>query len=200
MRRIAFLAATTALLAACAQEKAAPAESTEVPIEGANAAPAVEVTGFSHPAGADLFGYYMPATEVKAGDHRLDHFHIGDEQAFAEWEGGQRDGPYGPVMFEFDDVTSPKATNELGGEVHTVRERAVADAYSIAPDGEIRFVDNHPKLGKVTFSGRLDMSALAANKAPTGPSGPVQTTVLTGTLTVGDQTFRDVQFTWFGGD
>jgi len=198
MRQIAVLAAA-ALLAAC-QQPTAPAESTEVPIQGEAPAPAVEVTGFAHPAGADLFGYYMPASEVKVGDFRLDHLHLGDEQAFAEWETGQRSGTYAPVMLEFEDVTSPKQANELGGETHTVRERALADAYSVAPDGGIRFVDNHPRLGRISFAGKLDMAALNANKASSGPSGAVETTVLTGTLTVGDQTFRDVQFGWFGGD
>jgi len=192
MRRISplLLCAAVVALAACS-----PAEAPAAKGEGAAAEAAL--TGFSHPAGKDLFGYYMPTTDIKAGGLRLEHFHIGDEKEFADWEAGQLSATYSPVMFEFADVTSPIETNEMGGEVHAERPRALADAYRIGEDGSVEFVDNHASIGKITFSGKLDLAALASAKSETGTDNP---TVLTGTLTVAGQKFENVAFTWFGGD
>ncbi|HYE41796.1 MAG TPA: hypothetical protein VEA15_00250, partial [Caulobacteraceae bacterium] len=127
---------------------------------------------------------------------KLSHLHMGSEQEFAEWEGGQRIGTYAPVMLQFEDVTSPMVSNELGGESRSVTERALADAYSVTAT-DVAFTDNHPRLGRIAFSGKLDSAALTAAKAETAATEPV---VLTGTLTIGSQAFPNVQFTWFGGD
>ena len=195
MRLPLMTAAAFALLAACAPAGAAGKGDTP-PAKAAPAGP-TDPTGFTHPAGAMLFGYYMPASEVKTGNWQLTNFHIGDEEGFKDWEAGRRTPTYAPIMLEFDDVTSPKATNELGGEYHTVSARILPDAYSISADGKVDFVDKGSRLGKVTFHGRFDMAAL---QAATRENADTSGTVLTGTLTVGDKTFENVSFTWFGGD
>ena len=206
MRLVASVAIAAALLAACSQpQQDASGESTEVPLpEGmqaaapaapsAPAAPAA-VTGFSHPAGADLFGYYMPSSDIQVGNFKLTHLHMGAEQEFAEWERGTRNDTSAPVMLVFEDVTSPMTNTELG-ETRSVTERALADAYRVTAT-DVTFVDTHPRLGRITFAGKLDGAALTAAKGETSQTNPV---VLTGTLTIGDKTFPNVQFTWFGGD
>ncbi len=199
MRTIACAAAVL-MLAACSGPAEAPAgESTEVALPAGSAPPAAELAGFSHPAGVDLFGYYMPASEVQVGNFRLSHLHMGGVQEFSDWEGGERSGTYAPVMLQFEDVTSPMVSNELGGESRSVTERALADAYRITPSGDVAFVDNHPRLGRIEFQGRMDMAALRADQAG-GPSGPDARTVLTGRLVIGDKVFDNLAFTWFGGD
>jgi len=203
MRLIVTTLAAAAVLAGCSQPAENPAgESTEVPLP-AGMAPAATpaaapdaLSGFSHPAGVDLFGYYMPATDIQVGNLKLSHLHLGGAQEFTDWEAGKREGTYAPVMLQFEDVTSPMVSNELGGESRSVTERALADAYSITTT-DVVFVDNHPRLGKISFTGRFDPAALAAAKAETATAGKP---VLTGTLTVGGQTFSNVQFSWFGGD
>ena len=195
MRLPVMTAAAFALLAACAPGGAA-GKGESAPAKAAPAGP-VDPTGFTHPAGAMLFGYYMPTAEVKTGNWQLTNFHFGDEEGFKDWEAGRRSPTYAPIMLEFDDVTSPKATTELGGEYHTVSERILPDAYSISADGKVDFVDKNSKLGRVTFHGRFDQAAL---QAATRENADTSGTVLTGTLKVGDKTFENVSFTWFGGD
>jgi hypothetical protein len=192
MRYFVFAAAAAAMIAACSPA-AAPAKGDAPP--GATTV-AGDPTGFSHTADADLFGYYLPTAPIKVGNFELHNFHIGDEAAFDEWEAGQRPNPYAPVMLEFDDVTSPKAANELGGEHFTVSERILPDAYSIN-GADIAFTDKDSKLGKVSFRGRLDLAAIAAAKRE---NGQTEGAVMTGTLTVGDKSFENVTFTWYGGD
>lgn len=186
----AALAAT--LLAGCAP--AAPA-AKDAAAAATPAGPA-DPTGFTHTADADLFGYYQPTAPVKVGNWELTNFHIAGEEDFDKWEGGQRTATYGPVMLEFDDITSAMATNELGGQYRAVSERVLPDAYSIS-GADIVFVDKDSKLGKVSFRGKLDLAAIAAAKRE---NAETQGPVMTGTLTVGDKTFENVAFTWYGGD
>lgn len=196
MRQSVFAAAAIVVgaLLAAGCSPAAPAAKGDA--AAAMPAGAADPTGFAHTADADLFGYYQPTTDVQAGNFKLSNFHIGGEEEFDKWEDGQRTATYGPVMLEFDDITSPKATNELGGEHFSVSERILPDAYVISGT-DIAFVDRDSKLGKVTFRGKLDLTAIAAAKRENAATeGPV----MTGTLTVGDKTFENVAFTWYGGD
>ena len=194
MRNAVFTAAAVslgAILAACSP--AAPAAKGDPAAAPAGQA---DPAGCTHTADADLFGYYQPTQPVQTGNWKLSNFHIGDEEAFDKWEAGTRPDPYAPVMLEFDDVTSPTATGELGNTYHTVSERILPDAYVIN-GADIAFVDKDSKLGKVTFHGKLDLAAIAAAK---GEGGATDGPVMTGTLTVGDKTFENVAFTWYGGD
>lgn len=192
MRNYIFTAAAAVLLAACSPT--APAAKGDA--AAATPAGPADPTGFTHTADADLFGYYQPVQPIQTGNWKLSNFHIGDEEGFDKWEGGNRPDPYAPVMLEFDDVSSPTATGELGNTYHTVSERILPDAYVIN-GADIAFVDRDSKLGKVTFRGKLDLAAIAAAKRENAATeGPV----MTGTLTVGDKTFENVAFTWYGGD
>jgi len=191
MRFTISAAVAAILLAACT-----PAEAPPKGEPGAAAARPDDPSGFKHTEGADLFGYYMPTQPVKVANWEMTNFHIADEAEFDKWEGGTRTATYSPVMLEFDDVSSPKATNELGGEYHTVSERILPDAYSIS-GGDIVFVDRDSKLGRVSFRGKLDLAAVAAAKRE---GANPEAVVMTGTLTIGDKTFENVAFTWYGGD
>lgn len=191
MRHVFTAAVAVALLAACSPG-GAPAKGDAPSTTAGHADP----SGFTHTEGADLFGYYISTAPIRVGNWELTNFHIADEAEFDKWEGGQRMPTYGPVMLEFDDITSPKATNELGGEYHTVSERILPDAYSIS-GSDIAFVDKDSRLGKITFRGKLDLAAIAAAKRE---AAETQGPVMTGTLTIGDKTFENVAFTWFGGD
>jgi len=60
----------------------------------------------------------------------------------------------------------------------------------------VRFEGESPELGRVTFEGRLDQGALATARRNLGGDG----VVLTGSLTAGGQTVRDVRLMWWMGD
>lgn len=197
MRSPTLIAAAAILLAACSPAKA-PAKGDSPASPGASqpAGPA-EPTGFTHPAGASLFGYYMPSADTKVGTWQLNNFAIGDEEAFKDWEGGKHSPTYAPVMLEFDDMSSPMGTNELGAEYHTASERILPTAYAITADGKIDFVGKGPKLGKVSFHGQIDMAALQTATREDAAGNEV---VMHGTLTVGDKSFENMAFTYFAGD
>ncbi|MBX7247466.1 MAG: hypothetical protein K1X35_00275 [Caulobacteraceae bacterium] len=203
--RLPVVFAVLAMAAACSPQGAPGKADSADGAATATAGPA-DPTGFSHPADADLYGFYTAATPPKVGNWQLSNFHIGDEVAFKAWEKGERLPTYAPVMLEFDDLTSPTQTNELGAEFHTGSERILPTAYLIAPDGRIDFVGTGAKLGKVTFHGRLDLARLKTiTDAQSSPNSPPEgfdadATVMTGALTVGGQTFENVTFSWYGGD
>jgi hypothetical protein len=195
MRSTMLAAAAVLALAACSQA-ATPAKGDSAAAAAAPAAPG-EPSGFTHPAGDSLFGYYSPQTPLKVGNWQMNNFHIGDEDSFKAWEGGRRTDTYAPVMIEFDDMSSPVGTNELGAEFHTVSERVLPTAYAITPDGRIDLVGQGAKLGKVTFHGQLDLAAL---QAATREDASAEAVVMHGTLKVGDKSFDNVAFTYFAGD
>lgn len=197
MRSALVATVAVVLLAGCGQS----AETTKS--EAAAAAvppPAVAVdpsfTGFTKPKGDDQFGYYLPAAEVKVGDYRLDHLHIAGQQGFGDWERGERTKTYGPVMLEFVDITSPARKNALGNVTYSVKLKVLPDAYAVTDD-RVRLVGKHPKLGDVRMDVKIDPAALKKSKATKGKDG---VTVATGALQVGDAPFKDVAFTWRGGD
>lgn len=193
-----LIAAAAVLLAACSPSKA-PAKGDSPAAKGDAAQPAgpADPTGFTHPAGASLFGYYTPSVDTKVGDWQLNNFAIGDEDAFKAWEGGKRSATYAPVMLEFDNMASPMGANELGAQYRTESERILPTAYAISEAGKVDFAGKSAKLGKVTFHGQLDMAALQAATREDAAGNEV---VMHGTLTVGDKTFENVAFTYFAGD
>lgn len=163
-------------------------ERPPAPAEGPPAA------AFSHAATADLSGYYMPAEPVRIGPWSLDHVFVGQAAAFAEWEAGTRSETFAPVMIQFDDATSPMTPTELG-EAHSITARVLPTRYEVT-DTTVTFEGRSPELGRVTFDGRLDQAALATSRRNLGGDG----VVLTGTLTGGGQTVRDVRLRWWMGD
>ncbi|MES2033649.1 MAG: hypothetical protein V4466_05690, partial [Pseudomonadota bacterium] len=132
---------------------------------------------------------------VQAGNYRLTHIGVGAPSDFSQWEDGDRASVFGPILFQFEDVTSPRTTNEMGGESHAVSVRVLPQAYDLQP-GKLAFKGTDPKLGAVVFDGVLDEAALAAAKADGASAGPV----LRGTLKVGDAPARQVALNYFVGE
>lgn len=183
--------AALSLLAACGQredkaEKAAP------PAEAAAVAP----TGFTHDPAFDAAGYYRPVTNIIIGTTQLDHIAVGAASDFSQWEAGEREGVFGPIWLEFVDTTSPRATNELGAEVHTGRMRVVPTAYKLNST-DISFAGTDPKIGRVVFEGQFDAPSFSEAKK-SGSSGNLP--VMIGTLTLGENTLRNQRFTYWAGD
>lgn len=189
-------ACVAVLLASCSQSS----EDTKTEAKAPVAPPAVPAdptfTGLTRPKGDAQFGYYLPTTEVKVGDYRLDNLHIAGQQGFNDWESGQRTKTYAPVMLEFVDITSPARKNALGNVVYSVKLKVLPTAYLITDD-RVRMVGSHPKLGEVRIDAKIDAAALRKSKAAKGKDGAV---VVTGPLQVGDIPFGSVSFKWLGGD
>ncbi|MDP3800756.1 hypothetical protein [Brevundimonas sp.] len=180
MRRSICLIACLAILASC--------ERSPEPAE----APAA--TAFSYASTGDLSGYYMPASDVRVGKWSLDHVFVGQAAEFRLWTGDDSSATFAPVMLQFDDVTSPMVQTELG-EARSVTARVLPTRYAVSDD-RLRFEGTSPELGRVSFEGRLDPGALATSRRNLGDEG----VVLTGTLTAGGQTVRDVRLRWWMGD
>jgi hypothetical protein len=181
MKRLIGPALGLLLLASC-DRPGAPAE----------APPAA--AAYSHTLIADLSGYYLPAGEVRVGKWSLDHIFVGQAQDFRSWEGGSRSETFGPVMLQFEDVTSPMVQTEIG-ETRSVSARVLPSAYSVS-DTSISFQGRSPELGLVRFDGVLDPGALATARRNLGDEG----VVVTGTLKVGDGPAQNVQLRWWAGD
>lgn len=157
-------------------------------------AEAPEPAAFSHATTADISGYYRPVEPVRIGKWSLDHLFVGQASEFESWEGGSRGKTFGPVMVQFDDASSPMVATELG-EAHSVTARVLPTGYAVT-DTAVTFEGRSPEVGRVKFEGQLDQSALATSRRNLGGDG----VVLTGTLTAGGQTVRNVRLTWWMGD
>lgn len=149
---------------------------------------------FVHTVEGDVSGYYLPVSEVTVGPYRLDHIFLGQGFEFEAWEGGERNGTFAPVMLQFEDTSSPMVQTELG-EAHSVSVRVLPTAYAVSDD-TIRFAGTSEELGAVGLVLRMDREALATARRNLGDEVPV----LTGTVTVGDRTFGEARFRWYGGD
>ena len=182
MRNLIGLAACLLALAAC-----------ERPDAGGEPPPA-PAPAFSHAMTSDLSGYYMPAGEVRIGKWSFDHVFVGQAREFEAWEGGSRSGTFGPVMLQFDDVTSPMVQTEIG-EARSVTARVLPTSYAVT-DTRVRFAGHSPELGAVHFIGVLDPDALATSRRNLGE----EDVVLIGTLKVGDAQAVGVRLRWWSGD
>ena len=200
-RTIALAAAVLAVTAAgCNRKPAAPAEApapaaAPVPAPVAAAPALAAPTGYHHQQGLDASGYYLSPTNFRVGTYAFSHLAIGAPSDFQTWETGDRASVFGPILIAFDDTTSPKVPNEMGGEGHAVSVRVLPDAYSFDA-GKLTFRGHDPKLGEVVFVGAFDQAALARARA----EGSTQGTVLSGDLKVGTAPVRKVTFTYFVGD
>ncbi|MDP3852650.1 hypothetical protein [Phenylobacterium sp.] len=188
------------LAAVCLSGCSGPSAKTEEEAAGPVAPPAVPAdptfTGFKHDQKQDLFGYYYPTGEVKVGGkYKLDHLHIAGPIGFGDWVAGKRTKTYGPVMMEFQDITSPARTNALGNTSYSVKLRVLPTAYALN-DEMVRFVGKDDKLGEVRLDAKIDAAALKTAQLKGKDAPPV----ITGALQVGDTPFKTVTFTWRGGD
>lgn len=189
IRYLIGAAALAALAMASCERTPAPVETPADAAAGDSA-----ITGFSHATTADISGYYMPVEPVRIGRWSLDHVFVGQASEFETWEGGARSDTFAPVMIQFDDATSPMVQTELG-EAHSITARVLPTRYEVTDTG-VSFDGQSQELGAVAFVGRLDTEALATSKRNLGGDG----VVLTGTLTAGGQTVRNVRMRWWMGD
>jgi len=148
-----------------------------------------------HVEGQALFGYYMPSPEVRVGDWVLSHMFI-DDASFADvWTEETGEAYFAPVMFEFDDTSSPMGINELGGEYYENGTRALPTRFAVTAN-TVSFEGHAEGLGAVTFHGSYDRSVVLVGQG----IGATEEIAIEGRLQIGDQVFEDVQFSWFGGD
>lgn len=201
MRKITTVAGLALLLTACNQQTpATPPQATKpaaAPAQPSQPATAPSLTGFSHVKGEDLFGYYLPSQEVKVGAYTLQNLSILPEEDFVKWEAGERSATSSPVMLDFADESSQQGENELGQPNYTRTIRVLAKAYKVGA-GDFRFVGVDPVLGEIQIDGTFDMAKLKANQAA-GPNGSDDIVLMTGAR-FGDQIFKTLSFSWFGGD
>lgn len=167
--------------------------SCDRPAGSGNPVPASAPT-FGHSMDSDLSGYYLPMGDVRIGNWSFDHVFIGQASEFQGWEAGNRSEIFGPVMLQFNDISSPMVQTEIG-EARSVTARVLPAAYSVT-DTRITFEGRSPELGAVRFDGVLDPEGLATARRNLGDEG----VVITGRLTVGKAPARDVQLRWWGGD
>lgn len=186
MRRIIVTGLALFALSACERQSA---ESAKV------GTPPPATAALRYAATGDLSGYYLPAGTIEVNNHRLHHLFIGQAREFEAWEKGERTATFAPVMLQFDDLSSPTGTNELGQTYHERTVRVLPTSYEVT-DEAVRF-EGDSSLGRVSFQGRLDRGALATARRNLGGG---EAPVLTGTLRIGASTFSNVKFTWFGGD
>jgi hypothetical protein len=198
---IALTVGVAALTTACNRKadkaEAPPPAVAEAPAPAAAPeSPTVEVpAGYRHETAFDASGFYLTPQPIQIGDYRLTHLGIGAPSDFQQWEKGERASVFGPILLQFDDVTSPVQTNEMGGEAHAVSVRVLPQAYSLTT-GKVTFRGADPKLGEVLFSGQFDPAALAQARN----EGSSQDPVLRGMLKVGDAPARPVAMVYFVGE
>jgi hypothetical protein len=163
----------------------------------AAAPPPPELKGFVVETKADMFGYYMPAKEIRAGKFKLILIGIGAREDFQSFARGERwNGNWAPMLLQFAPAGSVQKYGE-GGPYWEGAFRVLPTAYAVT-NKQIAFAGTHPSLGRVSFRGTFDLAALKAEqKIGNGGSGKI---VLRGDLTVGGKTYPGLTFTWFGGD
>ena len=140
----------------------------------------------------DYFGYYMPVKAPRTGPWRLRNLFIAPPADFRSFEAGREPKTYGAVMFEFDDVTSPRKRNEMGQDYYTREARVLPATYALNAAG-LHFEGKDKALGRIVFDGTFAKGFFKKKGTDT------QEPLLHGTLTVGKRSFA-VDFTWFGGD
>lgn len=181
IRVLSVVGAATLFAVASCDRPESPAEATSAP-------------AFSHDTSSDLSGYYMPMSDVRVGDWSFHHVFVGQTAEFQAWEVGNRGETFGPVMLQFNDVTSPMVATEIG-EARSVSARVLPTTYSVT-DTRISFEGESSELGAVRFEGVIDPGALATSRRNLGDEG----VVVRGELRVGNAPARDVQLRWWMGD
>ena len=167
-------------VAGCERKEKAPAAAPTPAVEPAPAAPPA-LEGFQHDASFDAQGFYIPAEPIKVGALALKQVAFGAPSDFKQWEAGEREAVFGPIILQFEDESSPTATNELGQEVHQITVRVLPTAYRVFP-AAISFRATDPKLGEIGFVGAIDQATLNSARDNGSSAGKV---VMTGTLRIG---------------
>ncbi|MCF8878347.1 hypothetical protein L5876_00780 [Hyphobacterium sp. SN044] len=215
MRPVFVSAIASVFLMACgnsaatdpAEAEAADAASTDQHADGEADAAAVDQhaadeTGASEQGAAnsqvfaaetELFGYYLPDTDVGIGDIRLDHIAIGMDWEFEEFFAGQPEN-YQPFVMAFDDVSSPTGIGELGNTYYEVSYAVFPENFLIT-DEALTFSGTHEVIGAYSFEGTFNAQQVEAFHEGLPAEG-----ALTGTLRIGDDVFENVSFQGWLGD
>jgi hypothetical protein len=163
----------------------------------ASTSPAGQSQPFVYDSKVDLFGYYMPTADVKVGKFKLNNLALGGKDEFKKYLAGNRMATYAPVMLEFDDVTSPQKTNEMGQPYYANAPRVLPTSFRVA-GASVTFAGHDKQVGDVVFNGTLAPYMLDA-KVKQEQRAAMSAAALTGDLAVNGKT-QKVMFTWFGGD
>ena len=151
-------------------------------------------SGYAADGSIDLSGIYQPMRHpFKIGRYELIGITIDNADDFHSYAREKRHGRSAPIMLFFDDLSVERAGGRLREYELVVLPRSYrVDNESIAFDGR------HPKLGRVTFLGKLDGASVKAAEVQDSPES--DGSVLKGDLTVGGKLYHDVEFFWFNGD
>lgn len=154
---------------------------------------------FNHAPHANLQGYYIPINDVRIGNFKLNHISIGTNDELDTFEKTGKSGieNYAPVMIALDDTSSPTGTNELGQTYYEKTERILPTAYDIRAK-RFTFSGTGKTLGPVKFVGHADPEKIRT--ARNSLSHTSEGAAMTGTLTVGKTTIKNVELMWFGGE
>lgn len=131
---------------------------------------------FRHRLSGDISGDYRPTGEEAM--QPVASLFIGQDEAFAAWEGGSRASP--PLILS---LTGPQ------GEA-----TVLPDAYVVTED-RVQMRGSAPGVGPVELSARIDQGALATARRNLGD----QTPVVTGTVSVNGRR-TSFMLSWWGGD
>lgn len=151
------------------------------------------VNGQIFAADTELFGYYMPDTDVGVGDIRLDNIAVGMDWEFEEFFAGQPER-YQPLVMAFDDVSSPTGVGELGNTYYEVTYAVFPENFLIT-DTSLTFSGTHEAIGDYSFEGTFNAAQVEAFHEGFPAEG-----ALTGTLRIGDEVFEDISFQGWMGD
>jgi|SRR6185295_1100135 len=140
----------------------------------------------------DITGFYLPAgNPLIIGRYKLDGIFIDSAQNFRLYEQERRHSrTRAPITVSFSEFV-PAEGDKTDDAPYVLARSFHVDNESIDFDGY------DPKLGRVTFRGKLDSAAVRA-VAPDSPES--DGSVLKGDLTVGGKLYRGVEFYWFSGD
>jgi len=131
---------------------------------------------FQHRLSGDISGDYRPIGEGAV--QPVASLFIGQDEAFAAWEGGSRASP--PLILS---LIGPQ------GEASVL-----PDTY-VVTDDRIQMRGSAPGMGPVELSARIDQGALATARRNLGD----QTPVVTGTVSVNGRR-TPFALSWWGGD
>tara|TARA_R110002073_G_scaffold29905_5_gene93879 strand:+ start:4926 stop:5444 length:519 start_codon:yes stop_codon:yes gene_type:complete len=149
----------------------------------------------THSAETELSGYYLPASTIAVGPIQLDHISLGMAFEFDAYLAGEADA-FPPLMAHFNDTSSPSGTGELGNTYYEVTHRFEPSHFAVT-DETLAFWGQHDVLGTIEFNGTFDAQQVAAMQNG-DPHNALS--ALTGTMTIGDQTFENVDFQGWLGD
>lgn len=134
----------------------------------------------------DYAGYYIPAKEFYIGNFHLDYIAVAHAMDVLSYKSctlrSKSSYPnYAPVIFEFSDVTSQKKVNTIGQYYYVNSPRVLPQTCQISGN-KLSFLGKDKQIGKISFTGTLELHALK------------------GDLMINGKTYKNIEFSWFGGD